>query len=49
MSVIKIKLSKIITKEKFKSIQQEIWEWFGDIQKRDITVNILIGKEDEKK
>ena len=36
MSEIKIKLSKYLTDEEFKKIQHELWEYFGEIEKKDI-------------
>lgn len=38
MPIIRIKLAEPITLERFEKIQQEIYEWFGDIRKEDITL-----------
>ncbi len=42
MSEIKIKLSEYITKERFEKIQNDLWEWFGDISKKNITIDKTI-------
>lgn len=39
MSEIRIKLSEVITSERFKEIQHELWEWFADINKEAITID----------
>jgi hypothetical protein len=36
VSVIKIKLSKILSPIEFKVLQNDLWEYFGDINKEDI-------------
>lgn len=45
MAEIRIKLNKILTSERFKRIQNDIWEWFGDISKEAITLDKTAEKE----
>ena len=45
MSIISIKLSKVLTPKEFKKLQNELWEYFGDIGKDDITIDSLLMRE----